>query len=1754
MVSRTTSTFQKAIWTFFAALLGVLLVVAPASVAQAAPVSLNPEENERVASFIEMAAGKQIGESADSLKITQRDLRFIGVFLSNYYTPFVTELGVAAKPEAKEEMIEVMVEALMSQLAFEEETATVLVNTVLSQIANGSQDLSWKFSSSECLQCDTQGTSSGVDSAPSVLLPQTDIGSSSSEVYSVTDTPNIRSFIDAATGVWFEEGTHYSLGDPVLRNASKIPSSATSVQERIASGRAPYAHLVYDGNSVFTVDTTVQNPTSGQVALEMALGWDSSNIANTFALNNYDLREDEIGEEEFTNLKDLNQRLNGKLSELSIPQNGQLKITPFGDIIHVGPNHQVVLIPAALNPYTWQATNADGTDLKVTAPPLQGVSLFSMASVKESKGLSVAPPSGTSATKGTFTYQYAEVAEELYLASGGIKYKNVTPFSSIYGYSWSPVFVRDHNGVGPGPSGWGFFKGADTFKEEALADIASNPSETIRNTFQNLSSSDDKHAHDRELTSIFFPGEVLKAEGRSKTAATKYIPIAQTAKGSIFTNILVADTLGIHEGSSKEKLNSQSAYTSTGLIGELSTGDAIQPFFKQKVTAGSDNVSAPYESMTQQDITSLYLTYAFASLYSDSKKAETIGALGFRINDTILPEIQPHPIDLSFLGDVAADKQTEAIRNWTYYLLHPTDGLRYVSTLISNKVSSFLVSTHTDMVGTDGVGILPGTTKYTGFSGYVTTPSLSDISWLDALVNKYYDILVYIIIAVTALMGLYAITSVLTIQQAVAGAVLFAICAWIPAMAINVVVDISNNVSSKLYSSKFSYWSLLQHQTYTSLIDKAATEESYESYLQGLYEANNSLASDSPTPGKNKNNMGGNSIVVKWQAPKKMSSLNLGREMEGQDAYLDSSFVGNNVEAALRRTFSGETYTGNPEDVYFFRSYVDLGSWSRFIYQAYQDSSGLTYNNLDGGYSSKFSQQLQSNLKGMQEDADMALSLGVQTPLTAPQLKNSTSINAFLGSGIYADAYQTQKGKVAEAGQDDLIGIDQRYFTFDMSDFTQSSKGGDNYFCEVVDESNAATDGFKACDGGYSSADIANLAAYGLYSESPFFYFSWQLYDQGLSPKSGASDGFKDLILRGTNGQYFFNNPEDPEAASLEDSSILTNQNLIDDELANGGMKDFLNYRYMFKYVIPYLQMGNEIVKEYSDIYGLRINKGVSLKEDQWDRYKDDPVLLQQYWHNLNVARLYNMYSPWVDLMYGASYADSQAVDFQGERIVIENPLDPSSYPEDRPMVFSEAEMEAYGLQPHQLTTVESKIQQAQKGTQKRFLNLLNYYNYDDAVLNTAASMEATFQFNQTFSESGLFDSIQLYPQSFELNNFTYDSFLRLILANSTGYDITANPQTDYYTDIVQQSSMVTGVLLIANDFVAIYLIPGVKLFFIVGVFLSSIIMLFASAVRVTENVLKNTFSALIKPLLGFLAVSIGFAWLISLFMSSGNVGVTGEATETIKLGDPALTLTVLLVINIVVLILYAKILGGILKNLKKYTVASFQSVVGVGAGVGALVSGVLSGKSREGAVSEQTIGGSSAAAGALGGAAAAGAASAVRAKREMQQSFSSTFTPADRHRAQTASRVSARNARQGTQEGSSNAVKDAAAIINGKINAGIGKTKQKVSRGYWGSSQYSRGQETQQRARENRDGRKGARAAARSVSEGHWETRKDSEGKDKQVWVKGRSLSALERMQAEQSARSERASSRAEAAEEKATARAERLKARGRKRYQEPQ
>lgn len=510
---------------------------------------------------------------------------------------------------------------------------------------------------------------------------------------------------------------------------------------------------------------------------------------------------------------------------------------------------------------------------------------------------------------------------------------------------------------------------------------------------------------------------------------------------------------------------------------------------------------------------------------------------------------------------------------------------------------------------------------------------------------------------------------------------------------------------------------------------------------------------------------------------------------------------------------------------------------------------------------------------------------------------------------------------------------------------------------------------------------------YGMYSESPYYFFNNNIRDQvhalthykynynSLSnPKTGGKmSNVAGMFLSDKNKES-----KDAKYGSYNNQGYFFNLSPNADS-GYGEMRDFMNMHDFFYYIIPMLKPGTDLAKLYDAHFGLNYDKDISLRfnvtgtDTISSKFTYDGISYSslseftgvwkgmtaeqryKFWHTYNTFTILHNYTAWIDTLYDCDYAKPYTITVAGEKFKVQDPINPLSYFETdkknnmikgRPMVFSKSEMAYFGLELHDLTPVERKIIDLQEKVYEETIKLMDFYTLSDETLIHAYAMLQTFEFNKAFSQNKVLSkSYNLYPQGYELKAFSYDAYLRMIMHEASGESLmTSNEDTkentSIYKRILAKTSILFAILLVINDIFAVYLLPGLKIFFIVCLFLVSIALITSSAVKLELNVIKVVWHSLFAPLIQFLLVGLGMSFIVSRFMSSSANKVSGN-TFTINLGDPTATLIVMIVINAFVTILYFKLCAKAFKDLKTYYKALGTNIGGTIAGAVGVATGV---------------------------------------------------------------------------------------------------------------------------------------------------------------------------------------------------------------------
>lgn len=1573
------------------------------------------DSNELRKAFIQLKKGQSVVD-IDKGQIDTQTLRVLALYLSNYYTTFSTVLdgeeddGGNKKTKTTEEK---MVKALTNS-GFDKETAEILVGAVLQASLSTAKPLVFKSDTYEMRKINTSHTTG-------------------------TDTQGILT----GTMMKGKEGSS-AYGNLVIREAQEGNKGEDGYMPmRIEQGLAMNNDRlkVEDGTYRLTYGLFMSMLSNGIIKDFYWL--DSSNTmsesiafsSNSYCKTAYAMCNDNI---------DFSSGVGGSFSTLTrkdaetleksptmfkaLAIGAQLYVDWVGNIIMDTGIERIVILPACMNPYTFKIIGGnDGHRLNL-------VSSYGVDRVDSGKITRLDTKDSEKNENDFRDSRYQVLVKNTSTSLYGLQYW--TAFRDIKEDKYKGFDIGGKDSWGDNnillvllAQGAGYANSA--YVKATKDDSYSGPTNTLD---ADLGDDDRVWFPSLQSSIVPIPSEVL----HSDTVVDSMITSSDNNQGYLaLSQVVVFDSNGEYEGEDKEwEGNIIPGDVMTGIGNSKVKGEDGKPTaesnFKSSgvnfgdITAKTGNMATEMNDALSEAIYTTYL-YAYSNYIDGGHKENTTfdkekHTIDMVFNGDVFPVAQDNDIDWSGLedklGDAAADKLQSEVMSMIYYILHPVEGMHYFSTWAKTKISAFFLGWHEDMVGYTSSNTSTGMTKYIGFTGYTTLPNLVDMSWTNWMLENYNSIIVYLIIIMAVIMCCYVIVGSLTGQRALVGVFMFGFLAFLPPVAINMTVDVVNNICDRIYGTKFTYWALVQHQSYLQDLYTATTDaESYKDFvLRGQY------TEDMNEKGAESTDADFASVKLKWMSPKKdnyMASF----VQEVQDDMSESAgqtFLNNMLSTLGGRSHSGEEYLESPEALYLYRDYMNITKYALKSYNLYnyynnggevktgdgdyklqvgyrwnasqeyssltglKYSSGLPFKNMiyvnyeaDANYNSQLNTDLHevSSTEAMRRGFLPKTIKGIESERKDYYTDGSYAVNYLLNFPRAYDDIKLGLNKLegdlyvgkAKIGKDKLwgYGLPQSYFNFTQSDLSQNGKSADN--------------GVKY------SKDLLDYFYYGLYSESPFYYMTFNTIDQmkayseyeysmtkSNTVNVGTSEGhFKDMLL-GNNLEYFYNYSENSGDGY-------------------GELRDFMNMHDFFYYVLPLMDSGNQLVDTFDSAYGMDIyddvkvtftkngNVMVSTSDNNTTILSDvygprGEVIpaesatsvvtyaeatkdwtnerVYKFWHNYNVATIFNAYSTWADTMYDCNYARAETIRIGGKKYRVDNPLDPTSYfkydqntgkmKEGRPMVFSRSEMAYYGLQWSQLTTVEQKIIKVQDNVYEKAIDLMNYYNFDDDVLVSSYAMLQLFEFNKEFSQTSLIGSDYImYPQSYELKAFTYDAYLRLIVSNTTGDSLQTEENMSLYERTMKNSSITFGFLLIILDIICVYLIPAFKVFFLVVLFFMSILMIVSSAVKIELSIIKVTWQSLISPLLGFGAISIGLAFVVSLFMSNGAKGVTGDLTPAVQLGDPTMVIAVMIVLNAVALYLYWKVCRKAFKDFITYTKAVLSNITGTVAGAFKTVAGV---------------------------------------------------------------------------------------------------------------------------------------------------------------------------------------------------------------------
>lgn len=1644
------------------------------------------DSNSRRMTSINLAAGIGFGDISDIDSIDEISMQTIAIYLSNFYLPFVTILDGDYTKEGAEDSgntqhVQAMKDALVRNCGFKKDVADYLVGYVLNQSLASCKTVYMKKTD---LRSCFRRTQYPADSGHSYLgfsngsYTTEDASASDSWISGFADLDG-QPYIDAIRDIWKKSAIYYTravvkpagffssaeygewdyittVGAVTVNGVDYVPVSYaiflgvmanarldwedgdTSIVEEL--GDYEFYTLLSDDNGLTMAPVFSNNYTCSNMLLQALQYCDVENgFSNGFASISG------------TDVESIN---NPEATQYSLVCAPNLYVNWEGSLIFDNGVYRTVVLPGCMNPYMVTSCKATYETEWIT------VELDDSRVEKNALGYTFA------ATNGDKIIIVDGLRFEGYEENGKLKVRDRKPSGEFkIGTKWPLINNTSLSSLGLGLtdsdhvisfassafSNYRVMIGADQDNfDQNWKPGTWGENDSIFELLESMNYVEvegvtgEDYARFPILSSMYDSDDITLCDGNKKFVNLKARSSSTEGRYIVYYDSLTPITA---ETTLNQLFKTQDVFDDT-FVEELRKYNIDT--YAQFKNIKKQGHALSYPKSTQKLFQQIYITYCFAAFNADAESyTPEVNIVPIKFNFANFPKGN---IDLDW-SSIQQDQLANEVMSFVYYLLHPTEGVAYVTRLFKNKVSGILLGWHEDIVGGTSSNSATGMTKYLGTSSYTTMPSLKDISWVSGLLNIYNNIVVYLIILMCLILLCYVLTGSMTIQRGIVGVVIFGICAFLPPVAINAAVDTINTTSDSIFSKKFDFWAICQMQTFLDDYQKAMEAQgsgdfsSYAAFVIGNTKSDVSLAEDDDSASA----VSFSGAKLKWMAPKKYNSLaslvqavNEGTAMGNSSA----SFLKNSLLSMVAKSTSGETYLEDSESLYLYRDYSDIFKYAHTSYNIWgtfnysdklgQDGDSWNMNKMplrvyitsedDSSYLKAWSGI--SNTSVPMQFVNSAIS----TTLTDSALSETSSV-AHISKGYlyntlgyepremytnykylwewsgdpefasrntlavsYLANYMQTYREVADARKrlnEVVMGTvsaqvgspsnSNAYYNFGLPKAAKDAAMNGSYmlgYQEIIglEDAELPTENDKVAK---TYKDLSDIF-YGLYSESPFFYFNANVRDQANAAGTGYSYDFNDLGKGKQTGG-------DGKMNSVAKMFLKNNQEYFFNLSDNAGdgygeLRDFTNMHDFFYFVIPFLREGVELARLYDDVFGLYVDEDCSLIVNAdgsigydgqpfkdlnelgamlsaaGDKYTEEE--LYKLWHSYNTYTILSAYTPWIDTMLDCDYSRPETIHVLGDKFKVNDPLNPRSYyrtdesgklVEGRYMVFSKSEMNAMGLTTADLTEVERKIIQFQDKVYNETLNLMNYYTFSDEVMVQAYAMLQTFEFNKLFSQtSPVSQGYVMYPQGYELKAFSYDAYLRMIVSGASGESLMFNGSDEsrgnvsIYERVMKNTSLFFGIFLLLNDILAVYLIPGLKVFFLVAIFICSILILVGSVIKMEMNIFAVLWKSLLSPLLAFSAICIGLSLIVSMFMHTGANGVS--STEfIISMGDPTSAIILMIILNVLVVVLMFKIVKKCIKDLITYGKAVFDNIGSTVVGaVGAVGAGFAAGRAMD--------------------------------------------------------------------------------------------------------------------------------------------------------------------------------------------------------------
>ncbi len=419
-------------------------------------------------------------------------------------------------------------------------------------------------------------------------------------------------------------------------------------------------------------------------------------------------------------------------------------------------------------------------------------------------------------------------------------------------------------------------------------------------------------------------------------------------------------------------------------------------------------------------------------------------------------------LDASLQGGVDAsddktleDIQKDIIRK-IYGLLSETNN-NYRDRLIKRTMDSWVLTAHRSIVGSwvEDALVVGSGNAYNSAIGYINTPTLHELPLTAWIIKDYPVVYMFTLLLVLIVIVLMIITNNRTIPEGMVLFVILGVVLMLPQSLLTNVVNITNKVSDSMYSEKFNYWAITQHEKKISSGLSGSTMDATDRLFASSMENNMNITSNDAT------------VTLKWMSPKKQEDFENIFNNNNDNSKDSLNGVLNIFKFMFNGILNQEQYvTNDPMATYLYRPY------NAIVSEALKSYNSLASSNVDSGTIKGNIQRGKNSITGVPSYRYDAMFGNISNPIPA-----------------------NVESKIKAYKTSDDIKDDYKYWALGNLSVT------DAIFRKTYELDNAGLSGYM--EDAYGNAFL-------LSTESPFYYF----YNVLKTRYSTVNGSFKSALLK----------------------------------------------------------------------------------------------------------------------------------------------------------------------------------------------------------------------------------------------------------------------------------------------------------------------------------------------------------------------------------------------------------------------------------------------------------------------------------------------------------------------------------------------------------------------------------------------------------------------------------------------------------------